>query len=66
MFPVPRVNPAVPHSTLKVPLPPLQSSKAAPAVDVLAERFVGCGQDSHATIPKTLTGSILEINPFNP
>ena len=66
MFPVPRAKPAVPHSILKVPLPPFQSSKAVPTVDVLAERLVGCGQDTHASIPKTLTGSILEINPFNP
>lgn len=64
--PLPWVNPIGPHSKLKVPLPPFQSSSAVPTVEVLAERLEGCGQEVHASIPKTLTGSTLEINPFNP
>ena len=66
IIPFPRAKPEVPHSILKVPLPPFQPSKAVPAVDVFAERLVGCGQDVHASIPKTLIGSAPEINPFNP
>ena len=64
--PLPWTNPIGPHSILKVPLPPFQSSSAVPAVEVLAERLVGCGQEEHATMPKTLTGSTLGINPNSP
>ena len=66
IFPVPRAKPEAPHSILKVPLLPFQFSRAVPAVEVLAERLVGVGHDTHATIPKTLTGSTLEIKPNAP
>ena len=62
---MPWLNPVGPHSILKVPPkgldPPTQSSKAVPAVEVLAERLDGAGQLGQASIQNTLFGVVFPI-----
>ena len=54
---------------LKVPpnglVPPVQSNKAVPAVEVLAERLDGAGQLGQASTPKTLLRTTLLIPSSN-